>query len=333
MTYFTTKTIIAIGIFLLVNLFGGIALGLGYTAIHYRYKREINPAFNWIFKIVTPILITIALAVIFYKCNLHEWNRDIWISVVGAWVIRFAYIYIWQRNKLMNMAIFFTQVLISSLLSFWLYTELYSNPTLLFPSRDNMVSELWLIIMLFLYKALDDLKLGEDTSSARKKSYIMDSFNRLNQKYGPLISKLSNSKELELLTYSIAIVENFNRPRVSRLLERLISAFRKQGTYGIMQIKSHKNLSDSESLQLGIQHLNTLYIKVRNASDINRPKYIDDSNHVLRIIERVAWHYNNSPKYSEEVSYIFQLIQKSLSSKPSQPNPLDLFNAYFHRPQ
>ena len=81
-------------------------------------------------KIITPVLITIGIGIIFHLSGLFELNNHLWVSLILSWFIRLLYIVFWNRLSLMNMAIFFTQFLVSSAIGFWIYTKLIRWPNL-----------------------------------------------------------------------------------------------------------------------------------------------------------------------------------------------------------
>jgi hypothetical protein len=335
MAYFlVSKVIIAIAIFLIVNLLGGISIGLGYTQIHHQYRRERYPAFNQVFKIVTPILVTIAIGIIFHTTGHQRFNHHLWLSLVLSWIVRLIYIVLWQKHSLMNMGIFIAQFAVSSLIGIWLYYKLITNPLLMFPSRDNMVSQIWLIVILFLYKSFEDLKLGDDSSAARKHNYILKSYSGFKREFDQEIQRLVSDEITALLVYSIMIVENFNRPKIARVIELLTSPFHKSGTYGIMQVKSSSYLSDSNSVIAGAEIIVSLNEKVKSPTDTERPSWSkDDGYHLNQIIHRTAWLYNNSDSYADEVLEVFNQLLANSKPKPEPITDEKLHNAYFSRGQ
>lgn len=327
----TTMNIsLAIFIFFAINAIGGITLKFGYTEIHYRYKREENFGFDFVFKVITPILIAVVFALLVHILGFHSLYQHIWAAVAGSWLIRILYILAWNRHPLMNWRIFLLQASISSLLSYWLYHKLITQPALLFPSRDNMVSEIWLIVILFLYKTMADINPRDNGSQSRKNQYLETTFNHFRSRYGKLISEKVQCVEVEILTYSIIIHENYNRPKVARIFENFASQFKRYGTYGIMQVKSDKKLSDTESIVLGLKILNKLFTKVKAATEEKNPDYRYPQYLMDCIVKRTAWHYNNSDDYSEEIALTYRLLRKKYYYPPKTANPEDRFNALFH---
>jgi hypothetical protein len=84
--------------------------------------------------------------------------------------------------------------------------------------------------------------------------------------YGDKIDEQTNNdKELRIVILSILIFENFNRPFVIRVIEKIwFSTIAKGslGTTGIMQTKSNQVLSDLESVKKGTKELNEVYLEM-----------------------------------------------------------------------
>lgn len=316
-------------IFLLVNITGGISLGFGYAAIHYSSRHESNAAFNIVFRIVTPILYVIAFAIIFHFLQLDILYHNIWMAVVGVWLIRILYTISWERSVLINWKMLALHAVISVIISIWLYNKVINNPSLLFPSRDNMVSELWLILLLFLYKAMEDVKLGENDIKSRELRYTKQMFIKMQAQYGNIVENIAMNDEIKILSYAIIIHENFNRPKIARYIERLISPLKSNGSYGIMQFKSTDPLNDAKSVEFGVAHLNDIYNKVRAVTDSNHPQYKDDYWYSHVVLKRVAWLYNNSTNYSEAVYNLYEQLKANCVSLPKQIDPNNRYDAFY----
>jgi len=319
-------------VFIISNALGGLSLRFGYTSMQYEYKREQNPGFNFLFKVISPVLIGLAIAFVIYAIGLKTWLIDFWCVVSAAWIIRLLYNLIFDKARLINWQLFFAQFFTSSLIAYSVYHFISPSPKLLFPSRDNLVSEIWLIVILFLYRAMDDLKVGEEGSRIRKKRYMDYTFKRLKQKFGKAIAQQAASQEIEILAYAIMIKENFNRPAFARTIERVLGGIRGKGTYGIMQVTSDRPITDLESTKRGIQILNDLFAKVKQITEIRHPEHKDNGWVMGSMVTRVAWHYNNSVEYSEDIHDLYVHIQKSYFIAPKPLDPDDRFDAFYHSP-
>lgn len=94
------------------------------------------------------------------------------------------------------------------------------------------------------------------------------------------------------LALAICMTEALQRPRWLRRLETLKSVFYGPGTYGIMQVKSNKPISDEESVKIAVKKLALSSSK-------------KDSSEVIPFIKK----YNSSEKYQEIVTLIYDYLQ------------------------
>lgn len=111
------------------------------------------------------------------------------------------------------------------------------------------------------------------------------------QKFVPLIEKHSKDEDVDIdIITGIAIIENMNRPTWFRFIEKFFSAFKKNGTYGLMQVHSQKLLSDTKSIQRACK-----IIKKSNTAD-------------LALIGQI---YNGNRDYGQILEYVVQELKKN----------------------
>lgn len=101
------------------------------------------------------------------------------------------------------------------------------------------------------------------------------------------------------------IYEDFNRPHIARILERLVFAkSKKKHSFGIMQVQSDMPLTDEESIVRGTSII-TEAVKHYSAE-------VDDRTWVSyhSLISDVSSHYNGGySHYCTEVEEIFEHLQ------------------------
>lgn len=88
-------------------------------------------------------------------------------------------------------------------------------------------------------------------------------FNRIKTKYHDIIIRYSDNNRFHQIAYAIILHENFNRPKLFRWIEYIKSFFSKEGTYGIMQVKSEERLNDKESVERGVAMLHNQFLKLQ----------------------------------------------------------------------
>lgn len=321
--------ILAIASFYLINWVGGHTFDTGYMQLSMFHKVDEAPAFNFLFRVISPAVLISIYSVAFYSFGFDNLVKSIWLVVPLIFVYRASYNIVQGRSRLMNWSVFLSHSLLATLTALLLYHYLIIERRFLFPDLQTIGNEFWLLIALFVYQISNNLRTNTAGSKQRKEKYLLETFERLRKKYKAIIEKDNVSQNIQVLTYSIMIIENFNRPLMYRYVESLSSLFKKRGTYGIMQVSNSKALSDENSVCEGLKFIISNYGKVKKYSAGKEPDYITDKNNIERyIIERVAWLYNNSTDYSSEVMEIYDFIKiKYFTSKvPVDEN--DKYNAF-----
>lgn len=214
-------------------------------------------------------------------------------------------------------------------------TYIQSGISTLLPTADNFRSELWILVILFLYRVSNELPLGASDENAKKR--MRTKLNRLYLKFHKkffrvLDKRVQASVELSTLFFSIAIYEHLNRGYFMRTIERLFFRFLKNKTTGLMQVHANRPLSDIESIKLAEKILLKRYQAMRdllkNEIDIFRkPSGI---NFLLRGY--------NTGLYAENVREIFEslCIHLPLPEEPDEKLALlmiraDLLNANYEK--
>ena len=109
----------------------------------------------------------------------------------------------------------------------------------------------------------------------------------------------------EDLAEAILLVENLQRPKWIRYLERGLGRILKFGTYGVMQVRSKAPISDEESIRLAVtQHL--------SGKPIPMTQYGPDQDALLRTIR----FYNSNPRFVELVRDVYHVVRSETRSGP-----------------
>ncbi|RYZ77143.1 MAG: hypothetical protein EOP05_02820 [Proteobacteria bacterium] len=222
-------------------------------------------------------------------------------------------------------SIFLPTAAAASLISFSL-TELgLRQRSTLLPDIANLGNELWVLIFLYLYSALNAfLAQSSHLAKDKKRAYVEHRYAYLTKKFGTYISSLNLSSELNRLMYSVMIVESFNRPGIFRAAERrLVAVLRRPVSQGIMQVSSSTVLSDQQSINLASEILKTSYERVLTKTIEANPDYSKSTDEwkmnflKSRVLERTIWFYNNSDDYVADVKAVNDLIAEIESEKSS----------------
>tara|TARA_R110000868_G_scaffold163179_1_gene395319 strand:+ start:3723 stop:4247 length:525 start_codon:yes stop_codon:yes gene_type:complete len=129
--------------------------------------------------------------------------------------------------------------------------------------------------------------------------------------------------------------ENFNRPKLFRLMEYIGSLFKKEGTYGIMQVKSSQVLNDRESVKLGMNIMSESFKKYKLEFEIelehkgneeeeesyyNGAEYLDH-----KFQSKLIRDYNHCDEYSYEIIELADYLNEKFYEK--HRDKLNLFGS------
>ena len=122
---------------------------------------------------------------------------------------------------------------------------------------------IWLFIigyiLLYIKKNIE-IKVPADNNISfyQDKEYIVMQYAKYKNKYNNLVT--SKYQEINLITYSIMIYENYNKPELQRKIDNLkYKLFREEGKFGIMQLEKKQPITDEESIILSIKKLERIY--------------------------------------------------------------------------
>ncbi|HIR59787.1 MAG TPA: hypothetical protein IAB38_07025 [Candidatus Onthousia excrementipullorum] len=114
-------------------------------------------------------------------------------------------------------------------------------------------------------------------------------------KYSNIVK--TKNKKIKLLTYSIMIYENYNRPIVIRVFENIKFFITGQASLGIMQVTTQKFITNKESVKMGYKIIKDNYFSIRKKMKLENK------------LKKVIFMYNKTNKYVEEVLYIYHLLE------------------------
>lgn len=305
--------LIAFFLFLLINWLGSKSgpLEMGYVQISLDYHDDAAPAFNYLFKVLSPVIAMIVLYAIFEHFGLGKFNSNIYWVVIDYWIIRLIIIIAKGRLGLVNWVV----LIIYWVSSIGLARCAYSlfDKTSVLPSASSMVDEMWLIIILFLYSVVN--KLGGPRENTRKRigNYITKQYCRFRIEYDYLLENVGSFQKA--LLYSIMIYEDFNRPRIARIIEKILFCkSTKKHTYGIMQVQSDHFLTTEESIALAKERIKTdlaFVLKEKKMKSLPKSEY-----KLFYVARQVAQRYNpKDPDYGYHVGEVFERVYDSFYAK------------------
>lgn len=322
--------IIIIHIFLAIVLFFGVNLlgqhspsNLGYFQLTTFLETEEAPAFNFVIRVLTPVVFIIIVSAIFYSLKLDRFTLNMYLISVYYVLFRTIFNILINRIKLINWPKYILYSLSIIGLSYFVYIKFIVTKSNILPDFNNMANELWIIIIIFLYNFINNIRPSDKNAQKRKDRYVEIQFGNINRKFSPVITKITDNLRIRQIALAIIIYESFNRPKLFRLIE-YINHFinRKPHTLGIMQVTSIKFIGDTESVKLGTQKLLSDFISLKeeyqNENDsYGTDEYLDEC-YQRKLIE----------KFNPDLTYSYEVLQLAdeINVKYFSNAPKTLFN-------
>jgi hypothetical protein len=256
----TSLTVVQIGLaivlFFVVNWLGSHAVRAGYLQLSLFSKADEAPVFNFLFRVLAPVIYLFIVASVLYTLELDAWVIDLYRVTIYYVVFRWLFNVATERARLMN---WLNQAAIAAFtigLSYFAYDRIIRYRTNILPDLGTVANELWLAIALFLYTTINGIKVMPFAAERRRKAYIRHRINQFRGWFGDIIEAEAGSRNLEALAYSVLIYETFNRPTITRVLEsRVLFPLGIGKTLGVMQVRTDKRISDEESVERGVKQL------------------------------------------------------------------------------
>ena len=327
---------ISIFLFFLINIIGRYTpTDLKYFQISSFLETDEAPAFNFSFRVLTPVVFIIILSAILYYFDLDKFVIDIYFVNIFYVAFRILFNILVGRGFLVNWK---KQVLYSIFIigiSYFIYQKIIITKENLLPDFSNIANELWIIILIFLYTLINNLPTSNSGAEKRKFEYIKSMYKFIEKKYSKIINPAVNGNvRLKQIIYAIIIHENFNRPKIYRLIEYLISLFTsKEKTYGIMQVRSKKIISDIKSVEIGTEIIVDNYkklipefrLKIENQEGSN--EYYNSEDYIDNELQNVLIRkYNHCDDYTYDIIQLADYINEKFYNDYDESNKLLFVN-------
>lgn len=311
---------LAVTLFLLINWVGRHSFSIGYMEISVLVKEEEAPAFNFVFRVLSPVVYLFIVSSILYSVSLDRYVDHIYYVSLYYVLFRLAFNLATNRSKLLNWGRQFVYWAGILALSFFAYDKLISARENIFPDFKTFANELWIIILIFLYQTMNNLRFSSAKSEQRKENYLTSRLKTYRTRFGDIINELAPNPKLQALVYAVIVYEDFNRPRVVRIFENLMFRMASRSmSLGIMQVRTDKLLTDLQSVELGVKKM--LRAKELSESKLNLeidtdPSGMSNWNLEYTLTRDILKDYNPDDDYINEVVAIADLIEtKHLHSK------------------
>lgn len=294
-------------LFFLINWIGKHSYSIGYMGISIFVKAEEAPALNFLIRVLTPIVYLIIISSILYYFNLDKYVIDIFFVNIYYIIFRLFFNLITSRGKLLDwyrQALYWSAIII---ISYFVYDKIIRIKENILPDFTTIANELWIIILIFIFQITNNIRFSQIGTIKRKDNYLKSRYKHFNKLYGELIKDITKNEALESVTYAILIYEDFNRPKIIRIVENLKHTFsNKSHTLGVMQVKSDKLINDKESVILGTNKIVNSCYKYIKENTIEKEKIYE-----WNVISSIISDYNIGSEYLHEVNELSYEIRKT----------------------
>ncbi|MFD2099613.1 hypothetical protein [Flagellimonas iocasae] len=303
--------VLGVILFFLINWIGRHSYSVGYMQISMFLKVEEAPAFNFLFRIIGPIVYLFIVSAILYKIRLDKFVINIYFISIYYVLFRLLFNLVTNRGLLMN---WYRQILywISIIsISYFAYSEIIFRKENILPDFETISNELWIIILIFLFQTFNQIRVSSDKTIKRKENYLESRYKNFHEKYGKFINENIKNNKLKSIVYALMIYEDFNRPKITRIAENISFILTKQKhSLGLMQVQTDNLITDFESVKLGIDKVKTAYeraLKDRGLENINK----EDFNN--RGVHHYEWDLKRSiiKDYNPDGPYIYEVSELS----------------------
>lgn len=317
-------------LFFVVNWVGKHSKTFGYEELSKLSEVESSNAFNFIFRVATPLVSLIIISTVLYALHFDPLIKNIHYSIFAYIFIRLGFNWMRGRLLLLNWPKLVLQWFVLLGGAFLVYEKIIKTKEYLVPDIKTVGNEVWLGIVAYLYVLSNQIRPDERKQEMRTNKFIQSKIDDYTAKFGPTIKNFSQNERFQALVYSVMLIEDFNRPKAYRCMENLLFRVGKAKTLGIMQTSPNRIVTDEESVVLGMEvlqkSLNSTFKKpdIWAVSQSYRERY--EPSDVLateerKIIHHVLTIYNHSGDYAREVESIFDHLINSMFKQGNLLHP------------
>jgi len=310
---------LAIVLFFITNWIGKHSIQLGYMQLSLFVRADEAPAFNFVLRVLTPVVYMLILSAAAYALRLDFLTKDVYLVVVYYFLFRILFNIVLGRARLLNWPMQGLQVVISAGISWIAYRSLVTNRSYLLPDINSLAGDLWLVIIGFVYLLFNRVRLPRAGTERRKKGYLENRYKLYQRKYGHIIRSIARSIEVQALIYAVMIYEAFNRPKLYRLAEYCVFMLGAARTLGVMQVQTKSYISEERSVELGSAIIAREYAAAVAGIEERIRHHIQELRLLPELAKSLAEHevigktlekYNKSARYASEVEALYHSIMR-----------------------
>lgn len=312
MTNIVVHALLALVLFFVSNWLGKHSVTSGYHLISLFEKVDEAPAFNFVFRVATPLAFLAIVSALLYGVGLDSWVANIYQVVVFQYVFRWMYLVVAGRVRLLNWPIQLLTASITIACAYGLYRGVLARRGTLLPDAANLRSELWVLVIIYVYTLLNKMPFGHAGAYRRRREYIGRRFRALATAFSRVVCPQTRTSAEEALVYAVMIYETFNRPHVYRAIERwVLGPVGFASSLGPMQVQGAND--DVASISAGTVKLLEAYRRALPVCEREAAAWASDENARKRYaqaaaVRAAAREYNVRGDYSDEIEAIYDTL-------------------------
>jgi hypothetical protein len=320
---------LAVLLFWVTNWLGRHSDSYGYVQISVYETVEQAPAFNVFYRLLAPQVFIVLVATAIAVLHLPLSTVTLWRVTGLSFVIRWAFNILTGRALLIGWA---SQVVVgvaATLLSYALATQVLVEPSRVLPDPKNLMNELWLIVIIFLYQVFNRTTVSDGRREARRIRYIRATYTKLRSRFQGVIADQVADQWAEALVYCVLMLEHFNRPPIARLIERrLLFPLGLAKTIGPMQVTATVPVTDDESVGRGAAKIAADYavnLTKWNSRDLEERAghYFPQGSKRVRAARDAALVHNADGAYADEIVLLYRSVLREFYPQLVEAEPLD----------
>jgi hypothetical protein len=266
-----------------------------YQPIASLFTTERSVGFNAIYRILFAPVATLILAIAFYLLRLDALIPGIWIASVwfAFWQSAlFTALGQWQLISKPKYAFFH---LASAAITRYVYHALIVHGLAhLLPDEANLRTDVWLVVIAFLYGIFRSIPESFDRAEERKRKYVNSTYRFLRQKYEAQLAEMGETLRDAII--ATMIYENFNRPLMVRYVERALQ----RPTRTILQV--HGAITDAESIAATATAFLPYLREAERIEELNEP-------YNPALYDMLSTHNPADPTYAGNVVNVYNTIR------------------------
>ena len=258
---FFISALTSIVLFFLINGLGEFGLTKSYRT-HFSYNYSEVGVFNVGYRILAPAVLLSIFALLIWFCDSSFPINQLFLSILIYWAIRvIAWFSSYQRVQT-NIWFVLVQAAISIGITAYIFFQCFQgDPGSLLPQPSDISIEFAIIALLVVFQMIVQSPLLRNKNAAlSRREYLEKSLYEIkNLSSTSLSERFKEDIALRVFFYSIALLEDYYRPRSFRRLEYIGHKLHLCKTTGIMQVRSDKPLTDKESIEASFEIIEKIW--------------------------------------------------------------------------